>query len=72
MGPITDPTVAPQTTMPMADARRAGATMSADAYRDSWLELLPKPMSSVPASSSQNELPITAAAAISAPTTPIA
>ncbi len=68
---MTAPTVAPQTTVPMAEARRFGANRSAATYRDSWLDELPKPISTVPASRIGREATTTANVAMSAPTTPI-
>jgi hypothetical protein len=71
-GPSTAPTVAAQTTRPIADARLAFGARSAATYRESWFDALPKPTSSVPARSSGTDLPTIATTAITAPRTPIA
>ena len=68
-GPTTAPTVAPQTTSPSVEARRPGGTRSAAAYRDSWLELLPNPINSVPRTRVGSDPVMTAPVATNAPAT---
>ena len=62
------PTVEPQTTSPMATARRFGGTRSAAAYRDRLVDELPNPIRKVPSRSSGKDRMTTADPATTAPT----
>ena len=64
------PTVAPQTTIPSAEARRAAGNRSAATYRESWFEAFPNPMRTVPTSSIAIDPTATARVATNAPATP--